>query len=297
MGRRFRQSKAARKGSGVAATTLVVDPDAWRDIEDHCAGSPEREVCGVLVGFTWREQDGSTRSRVVSVIKGVHAREEQMSVTFTHETWQAVHETLERRTDKARVVGWYHSHPDFGVFFSSHDLFVHRNFFGSDGQIGIVVDPVRRHRGAFVTTRSGVEPLRRFEIARQNAAGHLVACTYAADAVQQDAPEAMAAARQDPGAQGQLDAIEATMARMERTLRLVKAMSVIACAVAVVLLALALLDRLLPPRTMVMVEPRAVRAAQAPAMPQPPAVQTAPATMPSASGVPTTAPAQERPSP
>ncbi len=27
------------------------------------------------------------------------------------------------------IVGWYHTHPSFGIFLSHHDLFIHQNFF------------------------------------------------------------------------------------------------------------------------------------------------------------------------
>ena len=46
-------------------------------------------------------------------------------------------------------MGWYHTHPDFGVFLSSHDLFIHRHFFGQPLQVAYVVDPIRQTRGFF----------------------------------------------------------------------------------------------------------------------------------------------------
>ena len=47
------------------------------------------------------------------------------------------------------IVGWYHTHPDFGIFLSSHDLFIHRHFFAQTLQVAYVVDPIRQTRGFF----------------------------------------------------------------------------------------------------------------------------------------------------
>jgi proteasome lid subunit RPN8/RPN11 len=48
-----------------------------------------------------------------------------------------------------RVVGWYHSHPDLGVFFSGTDRHTQRAFFPAPYSIGLVVDWVRHRSGVF----------------------------------------------------------------------------------------------------------------------------------------------------
>jgi proteasome lid subunit RPN8/RPN11 len=241
-----RGTRAGSKSPQSPASQVIVDPDARRDFEAHCAENPSEEVCGILVGFTWAEA-GRQRTRVVGSVRGSHARQGQMSVTFTHETWQAVHAEIERRTDDAKVVGWYHSHPDFGVFYSSQDVFVHRHFFGDVGQLGLVIDPIRRQCGAFLSTASGIEPIRRFEVARKNASGHLVSCAYAPEAVQESAVEAAAAAVDDAALIARLDSIEATVARLERTTLSTRNGVVLACALLVVVLVTGILAWLFPP--------------------------------------------------
>ena len=56
---------------------------------------------------------------------------------------------LERDHPEQQIVGWYHSHPGFGIFLSEHDLFIHRNFFSGAAQIALVVDPLQGHEGVF----------------------------------------------------------------------------------------------------------------------------------------------------
>ena len=55
------------------------------------------------------------------------------------------------------IVGWYHTHPDFGIFLSSHDLFIHRNFFDQPLQVAYVVDPIRQTRGFFRWRDGGLD--------------------------------------------------------------------------------------------------------------------------------------------
>lgn len=211
------REKHGRGAPRSEALSLTVDPDAHRALDAHCGANPRNEVCGVLVGFTGVE-NGRRWTRVVAIIEGKHAREEQMSVTFTHETWDAVHEALAQRTDKARVVGWYHTHPDFGIFYSAPDVFVHRNFFNLEGQVGIVVDPVREERGVFASTAQGLVTLARYEVARQNARGHLVDCRYTEEPLRDDMPEARAAASPGDGTftRSNLDSIEARLTEMDQ---------------------------------------------------------------------------------
>lgn len=237
------RSKPARpKSRPLQPLRLVFDTDAHRVMNVHCSTSARNEVCGILVGFTGVDAAGRW-TRVVAVIQGSHAREDQMSVTFTHETWDAVHTELAKRKDKARVIGWYHSHPDFGIFYSAPDLFVHRNFFGLDGQVGVVIDPVRDECGVFANTERGLQTLARYEVARQNRQGHFVDCTYVNEPLRDALPEARAAAEQRDGpsdfARSSLDSIEANIARIEQRLMLMGKVMTIGVPVLVVLAVLA----------------------------------------------------------
>jgi len=47
------------------------------------------------------------------------------------------------------VIGWVHSHPDLGAFFSGTDRRTQRAFFAQPWQVGWCVDPVRREAAWF----------------------------------------------------------------------------------------------------------------------------------------------------
>jgi hypothetical protein len=61
-----------------------------------------------------------------------------------------------------QIVGWYHSHPGFGVEFSEMDLFIHRNFFPGPGQIAYVTDPLGGMEAICVNLDGGIRELSRF---------------------------------------------------------------------------------------------------------------------------------------
>jgi proteasome lid subunit RPN8/RPN11 len=132
---------------------VAIRQSVLNDIHDHAASSLDAEICGVLVGDVAKDDDGPF-VHVEASIRGEFATGTLAGVTFTAETWTYVQEILEARFPDKKIVGWYHSHPDFGIFLSDMDLFIHRHFFNLPWQIAHVVDPVRADEGVFVW-RSG----------------------------------------------------------------------------------------------------------------------------------------------
>ena len=58
----------------------------------------------------------------------------------------------------ARIVGWYHTHPGFGIFLSGMDLFIQDNFFNLPWQVAFVYDPTSEEEGLFVWHAGKSEP-------------------------------------------------------------------------------------------------------------------------------------------
>jgi hypothetical protein len=58
------------------------------------------------------------------------------------------------------VIGWVHSHPDLGAFFSGTDRRTQRAFFAQPWQFGWCVDPVRREEAWFRGAGSESDGLR-----------------------------------------------------------------------------------------------------------------------------------------
>ena len=123
-----------------APLRVAIEGKAHSEWCAHARESPGVEICGVFVGQVGEDGEGPF-VQVRAAIRGAAATEGSTRVTFTHATWNAIHQTIERDYPTQRIVGWYHSHPRFGVQFSELDLFVHRNFFSGLTQIAAVTDP------------------------------------------------------------------------------------------------------------------------------------------------------------
>jgi proteasome lid subunit RPN8/RPN11 len=118
-------------------------------IHAHGKSSMEAEVCGVLIGEVFFDRLAGW-AYVEHCIPGDTAVGKQTQVTFTSETWTKIHETLEKNYPGKKIVGWYHTHPGFGIFLSGMDLFIQDNFFNQPWQIATVYDPHSGEEGTFI---------------------------------------------------------------------------------------------------------------------------------------------------
>lgn len=120
----------------------------------HVFNNNDREVGGVLVGHKSTHGD---LPLIYGAISAISADEQRATLTFTQESWEHVHRVMAEKYPDADIVGWYHSHPGFGIFLSQHDLFIHHNFFGDPSQVALVVDPLAGTEGVFTWQNGQVE--------------------------------------------------------------------------------------------------------------------------------------------
>ncbi len=121
-------------------------PDAVRTaVEEHCFSRLDVEVGGFLIGTATDTGTDIAHSHPASAVEAT-----QTNLTFTHEAWDDVLSTVDSSHPGLSIVGWYHSHPGFGVFLSDYDTFIQQNFFSGDGQVALVVDPVAGEFGFLV---------------------------------------------------------------------------------------------------------------------------------------------------
>ena len=134
---------------------------AYADLICHAKEDLSSEVCGVLVGEVCQDSDGDHVS-VLAIVRGTSTRAGAIHVTYTQETWNQIHRNMEKEYPKLHIVGWYHSHPGFGVEFSDMDLFIHENFFRGRSQIAFVTDPLGGEEAICAKGSRGIEHLERF---------------------------------------------------------------------------------------------------------------------------------------
>ncbi len=135
-----------------SAVDILMEEPALRAAQAHALSSMSREVAGVLVGPRPEKQpDGRYVVQIIDTIVAKHTVMQGASVTYTPESWRYMTDKLWEKypDDTAVIVGWYHTHPGFGIFLSGMDLFIHQNFFTQIWHIAYVLDPRARTSGFF----------------------------------------------------------------------------------------------------------------------------------------------------
>ncbi len=128
---------------------VYLAPEVHTGIWQHATENGSVEICGVLVG-RWACDGAGPHAQASAYIRGEAAASKFAEVTFTHETWARINEQMDTRYANQSVIGWYHSHPDFGIFLSDRDRFIQEHFFAGPGQFAYVVDPIRKTEGVFI---------------------------------------------------------------------------------------------------------------------------------------------------
>ncbi len=131
---------------------IICPDEQMAKIEEHCFSETKVEVGGFLIG-----KIGENATTVTQAVAAKHTVGQSTQLTFTHDSWNEIYAHMENLPSDEVLIGWYHSHPNFGVFLSEHDQFIQNNFFKNRGQITIVVDPVRGRRGWFTSVNGKIQ--------------------------------------------------------------------------------------------------------------------------------------------
>ena len=127
---------------------VIFKQSVLNDIRAHGRGSPDIEVCGVIVGNVYRDAMGPFVF-VEASIRGNFSAGKNAQVTFTAATWSHIQDVMDRQYSDLRILGWYHTHPGHGIFLSDMDLFIHKNFFSLPWHLAFVFDPQHQEEGLF----------------------------------------------------------------------------------------------------------------------------------------------------
>lgn len=125
-------------------------------IYEYAASDTSQELGGVLLGH-FTEKDGQYRIDVEAAVEARYTEAAKGSVKFTHRSWEYINQVKEEKYPNKTVVGWFHTHPGFGIFLSEYDLFIQQNFFNLPWQVAYVVDPLAGEHGFFGWCNNNIE--------------------------------------------------------------------------------------------------------------------------------------------
>ena len=141
----------------VRRTTVVAPPDLHRAVLAHLRGRAT-EQGGLLSGVPYhRPADACGMPpalvRLVDCVAGQSSDASLYSLTLRASVWSMARDRLEQLQPgqpMCRIIGWYHSHPGFGAFFSDTDRRTQAAFFREPCAVGWVIDPSDDSHAVFV---------------------------------------------------------------------------------------------------------------------------------------------------
>lgn len=155
------------QGSSHEPLRVAFTSQAHADVLAHAQEDLDRELCGVLLGTVCQDSHGVWVSAEVA-LRGETDKQGGTHVTYTQKTWEKIYEIKEQQYPKLLILGWYHTHPGFGVQFSEMDLFIQRNFFAGETQFAFVVDPVSGDEALLANTPEGIRYISQFYVDKKS---------------------------------------------------------------------------------------------------------------------------------
>ena len=129
---------------------VVIPETVFQRILDHVRSDTSVELGGVLFGRAFHVPERDCFVTVVTHSAAGHgARSGAASLEIGTEAWSSILADANRAAVEDPVVGWYHSHPNLGVFLSGVDRRTQQAHFPHEWSVALVVDPVRNRFGAF----------------------------------------------------------------------------------------------------------------------------------------------------
>jgi proteasome lid subunit RPN8/RPN11 len=138
------------------APLVLFTDDARRAIRTHVATRRE-ESGGLLLGTAAAPNSRLSEAipfPIICVIEAVPSENYEGTSVSLHMDPSVWTSALPRKNAGLLVVGWFHSHPNLGAFFSGTDRATQRSFFPNGYSLGYVIDPIRNNHAYFIGPNS-----------------------------------------------------------------------------------------------------------------------------------------------
>lgn len=146
---------AINQYAGNQKTLILIKANARCDAFSYVA-QRSVESGGLLLGRTFANDGASSSSfeHVIQISNCVFAEESHGTATALRMESSLWSKAAKLKRSNEFVVGWFHSHPNLGAFFSGTDRRTQASFFADDYKVGWVIDPVRLEEAWFIGMNS-----------------------------------------------------------------------------------------------------------------------------------------------
>ncbi|MEZ5659558.1 MAG: Mov34/MPN/PAD-1 family protein [Burkholderiaceae bacterium] len=149
---------AGQQAGAAQYPRISVSRAALEAVLNHL-GRARVEQGGLLLGTAHATADAPGeqpgRIRLLAAVAAIDNDGDAVSLRMRSGVWTDANALLLRLQDAepaSRIIGWYHSHPNLGAFFSATDRHTQRAFFSHPYSVGWVIDPIRGEHAAFLGT-------------------------------------------------------------------------------------------------------------------------------------------------
>jgi|GEM_PF-1236063 len=134
---------------------VYITEDAFYKLTNHLESNISVEQGGILFGNAYREPlYGRIYVEITAAVAATATISTGYHLEFTSDSWLGIMQQAKAEHPQENIVGWYHSHPNLGVFMSGTDMRTQRAFFHHPWSLSIVCDPVREEIGFFLGDRA-----------------------------------------------------------------------------------------------------------------------------------------------
>ena len=149
-------------GLNPLASVFMSQP-AYSRICIHSVSDLRNEVGGILIGQWCIDENREQFVVVEHALPARYTRQSSVYLTFTQNSLVDIHDQIDANHKGLKIVGWYHTHPNMGIFLSHYDTWLHNNFFPEPWQVALVVEPVSGTAGFFIRQKNNLfDPTRYF---------------------------------------------------------------------------------------------------------------------------------------
>lgn len=117
--------------------------NAFEKFANEVYRDTENEATGIIVGYYLHDKDNPDKKIIVAT-NFLEATGSASNVTCEFSYEDSIRHSRFCDDKKVLPIIWIHSHPGFGVFYSSTDSSTLKNYFNCNHQMGIVVDNLRK---------------------------------------------------------------------------------------------------------------------------------------------------------
>lgn len=142
---------------------VYIRQDVYKSLEKYALSDTANELGTILLG-DYSDELGKTHVIISNYIEAKYTDASASTLTFTHETWEYIYQQHDKLYPITKIVGWQHTHPNYGIFLSNYDLFIQENFFNMPFQVAYVIDPIQNLRGFFQWKNGRIEKLKGFYV-------------------------------------------------------------------------------------------------------------------------------------